>query len=63
MKSELKIAVERMYACKASFIEDIVVIEKGAFRKRYHWNGIVSVLFIKVAIPRLRRLTLTVVSD
>ena len=43
MKSELKIAVERMYACKASFIEDIVVIEK--FGNDTVWNGIVSVIW------------------
>lgn len=42
---ELKTVVEHLHYCKASFIEDIVVLEK--FGDETVWNGIVSVFSIK----------------
>jgi len=41
MGSELKIAVEKLYNCSASFVEDIAVVEK--FGKEIVWDGIVSI--------------------
>jgi hypothetical protein len=42
---ELKTAVERMHNCSASFLEDMVVVEK--FGKKTVWSGAVSVYEIK----------------
>jgi hypothetical protein len=42
---ELKTAVERMHICSASFLEDVVVVEK--FGKKTVWRGTVSVYEIK----------------
>jgi hypothetical protein len=41
MDPELKTAVERMHNCTASFIEDVIVVEK--FGKQTVWSGTVSV--------------------
>jgi hypothetical protein len=41
MVPELKTAVERLHDCKASFIEDVVVVEK--FGDKTAWSGTVSV--------------------
>jgi hypothetical protein len=45
MDPELKTAVERLHSCTASFVEDVVVIEK--FGKETIWRGTVSVYDIK----------------
>jgi hypothetical protein len=37
MDPELKTAVERMHNCTASFIEDVVVVER--FGKETVWSG------------------------
>jgi hypothetical protein len=42
---ELRQAVERMHGCKASHIEDVVVIEK--FAEKTVWQGIVSIFGLK----------------
>ena len=42
--NELKRAVERLHNCKASHIEDVVVIEK--FGEKSVWSGVVSVFEI-----------------
>jgi hypothetical protein len=42
---KLKQAVERLHNCKASHIEDVVVVEK--FGEKIVWSGIVSVFEIK----------------
>jgi len=44
-KNDLKRAVEQLHRCKASFIEDIVVIEK--FGDKTVWSGNVSVFKIE----------------
>ena len=41
MDPELKTAVERLHDCKASFVEDVVVVEK--FGDKTVWSGSVSV--------------------
>jgi hypothetical protein len=41
MDSELKAAIEQMHNCSASFIEDVIVVEK--FGEETVWSGIVSV--------------------
>jgi hypothetical protein len=41
MDPDLKTAVERLHDCKASFIEDVVVVEK--FGDQTVWSGTVSV--------------------
>ena len=41
MDPELKTAVERLHDCTASFIEEVIVVEK--FRDKTVWNGTVSV--------------------
>ena len=41
MDPDLKTAIERLHECKASFIEDVIVIEK--FRTETVWAGTVSV--------------------
>src|SRR5208283_4852713 len=38
---ELKTAIERLHNCTASFMEDVVVVEK--FGKKTVWSGTVSV--------------------
>jgi hypothetical protein len=43
--AESKTAVERMHNCSASFIEDIVVVER--FGDKTVWGGTVSVFEIK----------------
>jgi hypothetical protein len=45
MDPDLKTAVERLHDCKASFVEDVVIIEK--FRAETVWAGTVSVYNIK----------------
>jgi len=45
MDSDLITAVERLHNCKASFIEDVVVLEK--FGDQTVWNGTVSVFSIE----------------
>jgi hypothetical protein len=45
MDSDLKTAVERLHDCKASFIEDVVVVEK--FGDKTVWSGTVSVFDIQ----------------
>jgi len=42
---ELKQAVERLHNCKASHIEDVVLVEK--FGEKTVWGGVVSVFEIK----------------
>ena len=42
---EIKQAVERLHRCKASYFEDVVVVEK--FGSQIVWNGIVHVFKIK----------------
>jgi len=42
---ELKTAVEQLHNCSASFLEDVVVVEK--FGKKTLWSGTVSVYEIK----------------
>lgn len=42
---ELRRAVERLHNCKASHIEDIMVIEK--FGEKTVWSGVVSVFEIR----------------
>jgi hypothetical protein len=42
---ELKTAVERLHNCTASFMEDVVVVEK--FGKETVWSGTVSVYELK----------------
>ncbi len=44
MDPELKTAVERLHNCTASFVEDVVVVEK--FGEQTVWNGMVSVFQI-----------------
>jgi hypothetical protein len=44
MDPELKTAVERLHNCSASFIEDVVVLEK--FGDKTVWSGTVSVFNI-----------------
>lgn len=44
MVGDLKQKVEKMHGCSASFIEDVIVIEK--FGEKTVWNGIVSVFTI-----------------
>jgi hypothetical protein len=45
MDSELKTAIERMHNCTASFIEDVVVLEK--YGNETVWSGTVSVFSIE----------------
>jgi hypothetical protein len=45
MDTELKIAVERLHNCSASFLKDVVVIEK--FGDKTSWSGTVSVFDLK----------------
>ncbi len=45
MDSDLKTAVERLHNCKASFVEDVVVVEK--FGNQTAWSGTVSVFKIE----------------
>jgi len=45
MDLDLKTAVERLHDCTASFVEDVIVIEK--FRTETVWAGTVSVYDIK----------------
>jgi hypothetical protein len=45
MDENLKQAVERLYRCHASFLEDVVVVEK--FGDKTVWQGIVSIFGIK----------------
>jgi hypothetical protein len=45
MDEDLKRAIERLHHCQASFLEDVVVIEK--FGEKTVWQGIVSVFGIK----------------
>ncbi len=42
---DIKQAVERLHSCKASFIEDVAVVEK--FDAETVWKGIVSVFKIE----------------
>jgi len=42
---ELKEAVEKLHKCTASFVEDVVVVEK--FGKKTAWSGTVSVFDLK----------------
>ena len=41
MDPELKTAVEKLHGCKASFVEDVVIVEK--FGDKTVWQGTVSV--------------------
>jgi hypothetical protein len=50
MDSELKTAVERMHNCTASFIEDVVVLEK--YGDQTVWSGMVSVFSIEGNPPQ-----------
>jgi hypothetical protein len=43
--TELKTAIERMHNCKASFIEDVVVLEK--YGDQTVWSGTISVFNIE----------------
>ena len=45
MEEDLKRAVERLHHCKASFLEDVAVVEK--FGDETVWSGIVSIFEIK----------------
>lgn len=45
MDIELKTAVESLHSCTASFVEDVVVLEK--YGDQTVWNGTVSVFNIK----------------
>lgn len=45
MDDDLKQAVERLHHCQASYLENIVVVEK--FGDETVWSGIVSVFLIK----------------
>ncbi len=52
MDLELKTAVEHLHDCKASFIEDVVVVEK--FGDKTAWSGTVSVYSLE-GHPRATR--------
>ncbi len=45
MIEDLKRAIERLHHCQASFLEDVVVVEK--FGEKTVWQGVVSVFGIK----------------
>jgi len=45
MDEDLKRAVERLHHCKASFLEDVAVVEM--FGEETVWGGVVSVFGIK----------------
>lgn len=45
MDTELKTAVENLHDCKASFIEDVIILEK--FGNETVWSGTVSVFSIE----------------
>jgi hypothetical protein len=45
MDEELKRAVERLHNCRATFLEDVLVVEK--FGEKTVWSGIVSIFLIK----------------
>jgi len=45
LTDDLKQAVERLHHCQASFLEDVVVVEK--FGDKTVWQGIVSVFEIQ----------------
>ena len=45
MGSELKVAIENLHNCSASFIEDIVIVEK--FGKETVWSGTVFIFNIQ----------------
>lgn len=45
MDADLKTAVENLHNCKASFIEDVIVLEK--FGNETVWSGTVSVFRIE----------------
>jgi hypothetical protein len=45
MDEDLKRAIERLHHCQASFLEDVVVLEK--FGEKTVWQGVVSVFGIK----------------
>jgi hypothetical protein len=42
---DLKLAVERLHSCKATYLEDVAVIEK--FGDKTVWNGVVHVFKIE----------------
>jgi hypothetical protein len=41
MSEDLKQVVEKMHGCQASFLEDVVVVEK--FGEKTVWSGMISV--------------------
>lgn len=45
MDEDLKHAIERLHPCKASFLEDVAVVEM--FGEETVWGGVVSVFEIK----------------
>jgi hypothetical protein len=45
MDKNLLTAIEKTHNCQATFLEDVVVIEK--FGKQTVWSGIVSIFLIK----------------
>jgi hypothetical protein len=45
MEPSLKTTIEKMHNCSASFIEDIIVVEK--FGEKIVWSGTVSVFNLK----------------
>lgn len=45
MQADLKQVIERLHHCQASFLEDVVVVEK--FGEKTVWSGVVSVFEIK----------------
>lgn len=45
MVANLKQVVEKMHGCAASYVEDVVVVEK--FGGQTVWSGVVSVFLIK----------------
>lgn len=45
MDQDLKQAVERLHHCQASFLEDVVVVEK--FGEQTVWSGIISVFSLR----------------
>jgi len=52
MSKDLKRVIEQMHGCQASFLEDVVVVEK--FGEKTVWSGIISV-FTLTGYPQAKK--------